>query len=74
MTSYVTQFDAPHAAGGRQINVGPAERNLSLLGGGLLLLPGLRRGGFGGIARSLLGASLLYRGATGHWPLYSGEG
>lgn len=58
MASYATQFDTPHAAGGRQINVGSTERNLSLLGGGLLLLSGLRRGGFGGIICSLLGGFL----------------
>ena len=74
MASTATQFDTPHIAGGRQINVGSAERNLSLIGGGLLLLSGLRRGGFGGIARSLLGGSLLYRGSTGHCPLYSSLG
>ncbi len=74
MASYATQFDTPHAAGGRQINVGSTERNLSLLGGGLLLLSGLRRGGFGGIICSLLGGSLLYRGATGHCPPYSSMG
>ena len=74
MASTATQFDTPHAAGRWQINVGSAERNLSLLGGGLLLLSGLRRGGFGGIVRSLLGGSLLYRGSTGYCPLYSSLG
>jgi len=51
------------------INVGDAERWLSLLGGGLLALYMLRRS-LGTVV--LLGGAgvLLYRGLKGHCPLY----
>lgn len=50
-----------------EINVGLTERSLSLLGGGALLLYGLRRGK---LSAMLGGGALLYRGATGFCPLY----
>jgi uncharacterized membrane protein len=58
---------------GRPVNVGDSERWLSLLGGGLLALYGLRRS----LAHSvlLLGAgALLYRGLTGYCALYGAMG
>ncbi|HEX2253568.1 MAG TPA: DUF2892 domain-containing protein [Thermoanaerobaculia bacterium] len=48
------------------VNVPPAERVLSALAGGALLVGGLRRGSLG---RSLLGAALVLRGASGHCPV-----
>jgi len=53
-------------------NVGEAERLLSLAGGGLLTLYGLRQGGLAGLAA--LGGSLIYRGATGHCAVYGALG
>jgi uncharacterized membrane protein len=51
-------------------NVGDLERVASLVGGGALAAFGLRRGSLLGSALTLLGGSLLYRGATGRCPVY----
>jgi uncharacterized membrane protein len=48
------------------INVTGTEKKLSLAGGGVLLLNGLRRGGLGGLLQVALGGALLWRGASGH--------
>src|SRR4051812_7639620 len=53
-----------------EVNVGGTERLLSLAGGGLLALLGLRRRDAAGLGLAALGGSLLYRGATGHCHLY----
>lgn len=57
------------AAGGRR-NVGETERWISLLGGGALILYGLKRRSWPGLALALLGGGMAYRGATGHCPVY----
>src|SRR5580698_2126549 len=70
-----TSFEPLQKFGGRrftrmQRNLGPKERFGSLLGGGALFAAGLLRRG---PARALLlgaGAGFLFRGATGHCPLY----
>ena len=54
----------------RRINVGWTERKLSLVGGGALLLLGLGRRGLGSLGLATIGGAMLYRGATGHCPLY----
>lgn len=51
-------------------NVGSGERWLSLLGGGVSLAEGLRRRGAAGGLLALLGGFLLFRGLSGHCPLY----
>ncbi|HEX8368773.1 MAG TPA: SRPBCC family protein [Pyrinomonadaceae bacterium] len=51
-------------------NVGTPERVLSSIGGGALLLYGIRRGGALGILASLVGGGLALRGVTGHCHLY----
>jgi uncharacterized membrane protein len=53
----------------RPVNVGDFERYLSLLGGGLLALCTLRRSLSTVVLLGGAGA-LLYRGWTGHCPLY----
>jgi uncharacterized membrane protein len=58
-------------AGEHFINVGSTERNWSTYGGAALLALGLARGRLGGLTLAALGGSLLYRGVTGHCPLYS---
>lgn len=50
-------------------NVGDTERRLSVGGGALAALAGLRRGGLPGLLMTGLGAALLYRGTTGHCPI-----
>lgn len=52
-------------------NVNDNERRLSMVGGAASLLAALRVGGLPGMALGGLGATLLYRGATGHCPLYA---
>jgi uncharacterized membrane protein len=54
-----------------QKNVGEVERYGSLFAGGLLLVNGLQRGRLPGLILTGLGASLIYRGYTGHCALYS---
>jgi uncharacterized membrane protein len=64
------QQQDPHSARD-WVNVGDTERLLSALAGTGLALFGLVRRSYGGLALAGLGASLIYRGATGHCPLYS---
>ena len=47
---------------------------MSLVGGGLLALDGLRRGSLAGIAEAVLGGSLVERGLTGHCFVYEATG
>jgi uncharacterized membrane protein len=58
----------------RALNIGDGERWASLLAGGALTLYGLSRRSLGGLALSLLGCDLVYRGTTGHSKLYTALG
>ena len=58
-----------HPADSPQVNVGEAERWLSMIGGGALMIYGLRRS-FGSLMLALGGGALLYRGLTGHCAMY----
>ena len=51
-------------------NVAQNERWISLLGGGALALAGLRRSGVIRPLMTLLGAEMIFRGASGHCPFY----
>jgi len=51
-------------------NVGEVERWLSLVGGSSLIAMGLARRNSAGFGLAALGGSLLWRGATGHCPMY----
>ena len=53
------------------INVGSTERNWSTYGGAALVALGLAKGRLGGLTLAALGGALLYRGVSGHCPLYS---
>jgi uncharacterized membrane protein len=62
-----------HARGSRllgQINVGSRERAASFVMGGALLALGMGRSGTGKALLSVLGGSLLFRGLSGHCPVY----
>ncbi len=76
MQGYETYTDAVVRArdGSESLNVGTTERWLSLLGGGVLALRGVARGGGGGLLQALVGGALLYRGVTGHCPAYGALG
>jgi uncharacterized membrane protein len=51
-------------------NVGEAERWISLIGGSSLVAYALTRRNASGFGLAALGGSLLWRGATGHCPMY----
>lgn len=51
-------------------NVSDAERWISLIGGSSLVAYGLARRNNSGFGLAALGGSLLWRGATGHCPMY----
>lgn len=53
-----------------EINVGKAERILSMVGGSVLAGYGFSRPNVGGLLLAGLGGALLYRGLTGHCQLY----
>jgi uncharacterized membrane protein len=55
-------------------NVGDLERWASLVGGGALALYGLTRGSLAGLGLAAVGGGLVYRGATGHCPVYHALG
>lgn len=55
-------------------NIGDAERYASAILGGLLVLGGLGRRGFGGLTLAAVGAALIARGVTGRSDMYRGLG
>ena len=57
-----------------RINVSQGERWASLIGGGVLACYGLARGTPTGVALSVLGGSLIYRGYTGQCHMYQALG
>jgi len=60
---------------GAPVNVGGWERWASLIGGGGMVLAGLStRKPLMGILTALTGGALVYRGATGHCPMYGSLG
>lgn len=61
------------SSGKSQVNVGEAERWLSMIGGGALMIYGLRRS-LGSLMLALGGGTLLYRGLTGHCSVYDALG
>src|SRR5438874_9651795 len=56
------------------VNVADTERMISLVGGGLMTLFGLRQGSLGGLCLALAGGALAYRGLTGHCDMYEALG
>lgn len=58
----------------RTLNVNDRERWASMIGGSALVLSALRRRTWGNLGLALLGADLVYRGATGHCHLYQALG
>lgn len=61
----------------RPINISGNERLISCVGGGALALYGFyrfTRGGLGGALLAVIGAGLVYRGATGHCDFYAAIG
>ena len=56
------------------VNVGDRERWISAIGGGALALWALARRTLPAGAAGLLGGALVYRGLSGHCPLYDALG
>jgi len=56
------------------VNIDAGERWASLVGGSLLLVFGVTRGGRAGVAAALGGGALIYRAARGHSQLYDALG
>jgi len=67
-------FGREAADEGQQVNVGTKERWISGVGGGLVALAGLKRGGLGGLGMLLLGGALVHRGVTGYCHGYEALG
>src|SRR5215213_10719454 len=64
-------FSQPSPPATRQeVNVGGGERAISVAAGSVLALLGLGRGGMPGLLIAAVGGGLIYRGASGHCPLY----
>jgi uncharacterized membrane protein len=63
------QAAEPFAQSQPPVNVGNVERWLSIIGGGVLALYGLRRS-LGNLALIAGGGALIYRGLTGHCAVY----
>lgn len=68
LSTITDRFD-DRVNGGHGINVGHNERLLSLVGGGLLAVLGLRRADTAGAALALAGGALVARGLTGYCPV-----
>ena len=64
------QLTDNNGADNNRRNVGKIERIVSAVGGGALIGYAIKKRTIGGTALGLLGASLLYRGATGHCEAY----
>lgn len=67
-------MDTTSSSGSGNVNVGDVERLASAVGGGGLVTYGLLRRDALGYGMALLGASLLYRGTTGHCHAYGALG
>jgi uncharacterized membrane protein len=59
----------PPVTGSSNINVGPTERVISLAGGALLFVLGLKKFDKEGLALTIAGGALLLRGASGFCPV-----
>src|SRR5438270_13956454 len=62
------------AFGSMELNVSEIERLASIIAGSALGLHGLTRRSLGGAVVTAVGGCLVYRGLTGHCPLYEALG
>lgn len=70
----VRHSEEAHRQNLAHVNVNDVERWASGIGGTLLAVTGLKRGGLGGLALAAVGGALLYRGVTGQCHLYAALG
>src|SRR4051812_31399311 len=66
------QSEASEAQGGQ--NVGPSERATSVAAGAIVALLGLSRRSIPGLLMAGIGSAMMYRGASGHCPVYGSLG
>jgi len=71
VTSKVMHAVSPGMHGPDHGNLREGERTLSILGGGALIALGLLRHNLGSIALAAAGGGLIWRGLTGHCPVYA---
>ncbi len=69
-----TKLSEHHHPGHAEINVGKAERELSIVGGSVLAVCGLLRGSLSGLALAAIGGALIWRGHSGHCQMYKAMG
>ncbi len=67
-----TTSESPEMA--RETNVANVERWLSVIAGSALAAFGLKQRSIGGLILSAIGGTLVWRGATGHCPVYESLG
>jgi uncharacterized membrane protein len=60
--------------GKSEINLNEVERIASALGGGILTIIGITKGGIGGLALTAVGGGLAWRGVSGHCNVYKAIG
>jgi len=58
----------------KSVNVDERERWASVIGGGALVAYGISRRSWGGLGMALIGGEMIFRGATGHCPMYQAFG
>src|SRR4051812_29675484 len=68
------QQSQPFGGGGVDVNVGEAERAVSVASGAILALLGLSRRSIPGLLIGGVGAAMLHRGITGHCNMYNSLG
>lgn len=64
------RYVQPRTSSSASRNVGETERIASAIGGGLLAIAGLSRRSLGGVLLAGVGGALLFRGTTGHCPIF----
>ena len=64
----------PAPSAGSGLNMSSTERMACEVGGAALVLFGLTRASLAGLALAALGGGMIYRGASGHCPLYASLG
>jgi uncharacterized membrane protein len=69
MNTSNTKFPIPPISTSSRINVGSAERMVSLVGGAVLTYLGLKKFSLSRLGLAATGGTLLYRGLTGHCPI-----
>ena len=72
--SSISELDMNYGGRASRANVGRLERLVSMMAGGALAVYGLKHRQKKGGAAAVAAAGLLYRGATGHCPVYGAIG